>query len=219
MVGIFDSGLGGAYSLFEFRKMCPSVPVCFFGDKSNAPYGTKDESELVLLVGRGIRELMNMGASRVLLACCTASTVHHLLPDELSNYSIPIIDPIAEEAVRVTRSGSIGVISTAATARSGAFAKSIERLLPGAQVTSVAAPELVTLAELGKFGERMDGKARKIIENAISPLACSGIDTLILGCTHFSYFEREIEDIMRLPVINSAREGAGALLRHIERGV
>ena len=217
MVGIFDSGLGGVFSLFEFRRLCPSVPVCFYADKSNSPYGEKSEEQILRLTSDGIEMLMKMGASRVLMACCTASTVHHLLPTELREYSIPIIEPAASEAAAVLSGGRIGVISTEATKRSGAFLKAIERISPGAEVICEKAPELVRLAEAYEFGERLTENGKKIIENAIAPFREQKIDALILGCTHFAYFEREIKDMIRLPIINSARVGAVALMRHIAR--
>jgi glutamate racemase len=151
VVGIFDSGLGGVMSLFEFRAICPSVPAVFFADKENAPYGNKGEREIAELVSDDIKTLMDMGASRVLMACCTASTVHHLLPSEFRDYSIPIIEPVAREAVEICRGGRIGVISTEATKRSGAFVKAIKEKEASAEVISLAAPRLVSLAELCGF--------------------------------------------------------------------
>ena len=214
MVGIFDSGVGGLMSLFEFRELCPSVPAVFFADKENAPYGEKSEKELVRLVSDGIKKLMDMGASRVLMACCTASCVHGVLPESLRNYTIPIIEPTVEEALKLSKGGRIGVISTEATRRFGAFASTALRIEPTADVLSFSAPELVTLAERRSTGALCDDDLR-IIRNSVLPFL-DKVDVLILGCTHFGYFEREIEDILGCPTVNSAKIGARALMKRIE---
>jgi glutamate racemase len=203
-------------SLFEFRAICPSVPAVFFADKENAPYGNKGEREIAELVSGDIKTLMDMGASRVLMACCTASTVHHLLPSEFRDYSIPIIEPVAREAVEICRGGRIGVISTEATKRSGAFVKAIKEKEASASVISLATPRLVSLAELCGFNGCSSDDIQ-VIKESVASLR-GRIDVLILGCTHFGYFEREIENILDCPTVNSARVGAVTLMKHIASG-
>ena len=208
MTGIFDSGRGGLFALDELRRLKPQVDIVFFADESNAPYGTKSEDELTLLVKRDIEMLLASGAERVLIACCTASTVYERLPENLRKASLPIVKPTAKRAALQSKTGKIGILSTEATKRSLAFVKAIREYEPTAATLSVAAPELVTLAESGAEDGFLTRKERKIIEKAVSPFKTSEVDTLILGCTHFAYFEREIKNILGVSVVNSAAVGA-----------
>ncbi len=205
MLGIFDSGMGGAFALFEYRRLFPNEPVCFFADKGNLPYGEKSREELIALVMKDIDILRDMGADRIIMACCTASTVYPYLPDEYRREVIPIIEPAANAAVQLSKNGKIGVISTAATARSGAFPEAVKALRADADVISVFAPELVSLAERGERDGKLSENGKNIIRKSLIPFEKSGIDTLILGCTHFAYFEREIENIIGVNTVNAAR--------------
>lgn len=208
MIGVFDSGRGGLYALGELRRLKPMADIIFFADEANAPYGTKSEGELLALVSADIEKLTAAGAQRVLIACCTASTVYEKLPERLRAVSVPIIEPAAERAVKISRNGRIVVLSTEATKRSLAFDRALKSLMPGADVLSVAAPMLVTLAERGACDGALTIKDEKLIEKIISPIKDFGADTLILGCTHFAYFEREMENILGIPTVNSALVGA-----------
>ena len=211
MVGIFDSGAGGEEALRELRIISPMADVCFFADRANAPYGTKSADELVSLTESGLYRLLAAGADPILIACCTASTIFDRLPEELRRISIPIIDRTAEAAVLATENRKIGVISTEATYRSRAFCEAIGRLCPSAVVTSAFSGELVALAERIRGGRAPAREDMAIIEQALEPLSGKGIDTVILGCTHFSRFEKTIEKILGARSVNSARVGAMAL--------
>ena len=139
------------------------------------------------------------------------------MPKEYRERIIPIIAPTASRAVSLTESARIGVLSTAATHKSGAFAKEIKKLMPSAEVTSVPAPELVLLAESGEFGESLSDAGLLTLKRSLRPLFFAGVDTVILGCTHFAYFEREIEEILSARAVNSAKEGALALIDRLKR--
>ena len=216
-VGIFDSGVGGISALMHFRRLMPGADAVFYADKENAPYGTKSVSELIPLVTNDITRLADLGAERVLMACCTASTVYEKLPWEQKRIAIPIIDCTAEAACRVSRTGRIGVLSTEATRRSGAFVRSILRRCPSAEIVSASAGELVTLAEAGFSDADISGAAKDTLRRALAPFLGSGIDTLILGCTHFSYFEEHVSDMLGVTAVNSAKEGAVALAAEVSR--
>ena len=207
MIGVFDSGAGGRFALAELRRLCDRIDTVFYADEKNAPYGSKSEDELSELLSHGIERLLSAGADRVLIACCTASAVHQRLHEKYRAVALPIIEPTARRAAELTRGGRIGVLSTEATRRSGAFAKSILALgLP--EPVCVSAPELVTLAELGAEDGNLNENQKRIIYRAVAPLISSGVDAVVLGCTHFAYFEREITDILGVPAVNSARVGA-----------
>ncbi len=211
MVGIFDSGRGGLFALSEFRKLSPRSDAAFFADTENAPYGTKSEGELVALVTRDIERLAKAGASAVLMACCTASTVYGKLPSELQSIAIPIIRPAAMNAVSRSSNKIIGVISTAATAGSRAFEKEIAAVSPEAKTVSVAAGELVSMVERGIADGSVTPSDRAVVARALLPILEGGADTVILGCTHFSWLEKTIADIGGMNVVNAARIGAELL--------
>ena len=207
MVGVFDSGAGGRFALGELRRLCDKIDTVFYADEKNAPYGCKSEDELVRLLTGGIERLSSAGAERILIACCTASTVWDKLPKPYKDVSTPIIEPTAKRAARLTRHGRIGVLSTEATRKSGAFSDALVRLGCPMPVC-VSAPELVALAEGGARDGSLTDFDKNIIYRAAEPLLAAEVDTVILGCTHFAYFERELASILSAVTVNSARVGA-----------
>lgn len=214
MIGVFDSGAGGLTALNELRKIQPSVDLCFLADRKNAPYGTKTRREIIKLVTNDIKKLRLAGADKILMACCTASTVYPFLPGSLKASVCPIIAPAAKEAALVCENGKIGVIATNATVRSGAFVKEISKY-KSVSVTEIPAQELVFLVESGIKDGSMTDRARKRLVTLLSPFKAKGIDTLILGCTHFPHLEREISGILPgVRLISPSREGAKEMLRN-----
>lgn len=211
MVGIYDSGSGGEEALAFFEKMCPHAAVTFLADRKNAPYGEKSEAELIPIIEAAISRLIFSGCERVLIACCTASALHERLSPSVKESSIPIIDPTAKEALRISREKSIAVISTEATKRSGAFVKAIKDRCPDAEVVSLACPRLVRLADLGYRDGNLSVSPKQTLREELAPLSSERFDTVVLGCTHFSRFRQTIEDILGARAVNSAFIGAKIL--------
>lgn len=218
MVGVFDSGMGGELAVRELIKLCPEAEVELFADRENAPYGTKSERELIELVKKDIDILKERGASRILMACCTASTVYPLLPEEYKNIAIPIITPTAAAAVYASFNKRIAVISTEATKRSGAFEREIHRYCPVAEIFSLGCGELVSMVESGVHDGHVGLSEREKIRKIISPILNCGADTVILGCTHFAALEGEIKNITGMNTVNSARIGAALLAGRVCEG-
>ncbi len=209
MIGIFDSGVGGYTALSEIRRLAPRADLIYLADTKNAPYGTKSEDELVSLVCRDIDLLANSGAEKILIACCTASTVYPLLDKSRQSISVPIISPAARRASRVTKNGRIGVIATERTVLSHAFSKA----LGSCEVFEAPAQKLVSLIEAGERDGRMSNKTKSYLKDLLFPLSEKGIDTLILGCTHFPHLEKEINKILpKVRTVSPSREGARELL-------
>lgn len=180
--------------------------MCFFADRANAPYGTKTKDELIPLVKRDVDILLDFGAERILMACCTASTVWEYLPKRYKDLTVPIIVPVAEKALSTTRSGRIGVIATKRTVDSHAFRDALANLDSALTVTEICTQSFVDMAESGIY-------EREEIDTALRPLADKKIDTLILGCTHFSHLAKIISDIMGdVRIIDSAKTGAEKIL-------
>jgi len=207
MIGVFDSGVGGLTAVRELRRISPSVDICFLADRENSPYGTKSRRELTGLVKDNISRLASMGADRILMACCTASTVYSLLPPRMRKISCPIIAPAAMAAARATKCGRVGVIATDATVGSHAFRDEILLRNPHALVTEIATQELVSLVEHPEsltVAEQED-----LLDHAATRIADCAPRELILGCTHFSHIRGALAD--RLPsvrIIDTARIAA-----------
>jgi len=216
MIGVFDSGAGGLGAISEIRKIAPKIDICFFADRKNAPYGTKSRSELIELVKADISILKDFGADRILMACCTASTVYRFLPEDMRKISNPIIEPAVKAASRVTKSGRIGVIATEATVASHAFRNSLASCKNINEIHELPTQKLVSLVEGGVKDGRVGSAEREIIHRILSPLYEKDIDTLILGCTHFPHLEKEIGRCFpNVTLINPSREGAKELLSNI----
>ena len=216
MVGLFDSGTGGLNTVRYIKRHAPDVDLVYLIDRARAPYGIKTEGELVKIASENIERLSEMGAERVLIACCTASTVHELLPTSLRSISIPIISEVARRAEISTRIGRIGVIATNHTVNTHTF----KDALGDNEVYELALPELVSMIDHGLNDATATKDDRVRIEAMLMPLLLKKADTLVLGCTHFPALKKTIQKLARpygvRTVIDSAQIGA-QLLRDTAR--
>ena len=212
MIGIFDSGLGGLTALAEARKLLPNADFIYFGDTGRVPYGTRSNDTIVRYATQIMHFLAEMRVDAVLSACGTVSSV---ALDSLRAFcQIPlvgVIEPTAEEAVRATKNGRIGVIGTGATIKSGAFERAIARLDGNAKTMGEACPLFVPLVENG-FIKEDDSVTLEVARRYLSPIEKFGADTLILGCTHFPIIADCISRVLPgVTLINSGLEAAKAL--------
>ena len=212
MTGIFDSGVGGLTALKHLRRLKPDEDICYYADERNAPYGSKSERRIMELVKKDIDLLRSAGCERILAACCTASAVIPKLPEKYREGVTAIIDPTAEEAVRLT-DGRVGVIATEATVRCGAFESAIKRLDNGIQVASLAAQPLVAMVESGDRDGCCTEECREYLSFLSSGLG--DIDLLILGCTHFTHLEKTIADVFGVMAISPSLIGAQRIAEEI----
>lgn len=213
MIGVFDSGKGGLFTVREIRRLSETADVCFLADTENAPYGTKSREELIPLVSRDIERLRERGASPILMACCTASTVYPYLSERERESAIPIIDPTARAALGLSPK-RIGVIATERTVRTRAFSRELFGLGFSGEVFEVQTQALVSIVEGGARDGNITEGERDAISDMLSPMRDFRPDALILGCTHFSHIEREISALLfSVPTVSSAREGALEVLR------
>lgn len=196
MIGVFDSGAGGLVSYRVLRELMPREDLIYLADRKNAPFGIRSEGEILRLTEGGVGRLRDMGACAVLIACCTASTVHERLPEELREISLPIIRPTAK---RCRDSRNVVVIATEHTAKSGAFGREIAKF-SSASVREVPMQPLVSAIE---WGRDTDFAVKEITE------LCRGADTLILGCTHFSHLLNRLRAVMpEINILSPAHIGA-----------
>lgn len=209
MIGIFDSGVGGMTALCEVRRLLPKSDVIYLADRKNAPYGTKSEDELTKLVKCDIKRLKELGATDILIACCTASTVFRHLCDAERQGVIPIISPAASVASALKR---ITVIATEHTVRTSAFSLAIKARSPSASVLEIPCQRLVTLVESGERDGNISRECEDILMSVASSAKEHASEGIILGCTHFSHLEKTIKNLLpKVKIINPARIGAREL--------
>jgi glutamate racemase len=219
MIGIFDSGVGGLNSLYALRRLLPDADICYLSDGRNAPYGVKTKSELISLVGRDMEILKDAGAETVLIGCCTASAVYGGLPVEYRCRAVPIIEPTASEAYRLSENKRIAFLSTAYTKNSFAFERAVDAIDSSARVFGFIAQELVTYAERGERDGRLSEEARRLIKRLSDLIVDTSSDVLILGCTHFSYFRKSLEGASGVRCVCASDVGARVIAeKYTENG-
>ncbi len=195
-IGVFDSGLGGLTAVSELMRMLPGEDIIYLGDTARVPYGTRSESTIVRYTRESIEFLQGFDIKAILMACGTVSSVS--LPVVKDEYDLPIIgvvSPAAESAVRATKNGKIGIIGTCATINSRSYEREILSRLPQAEIHTVPCPLFVPLVENGRTDED-DAVLNIIAREYLEPVRAAGVDTLIMGCTHYPIIEKMIGKIM-----------------------
>lgn len=218
-IGVFDSGIGGLTVFKALRAALPAGEhLVYLGDTARVPYGTKSEETVVRYALEGTRFLARRGVKALVVACNTMSAVAlPALQREVAFPVVGVIGPGAEAACRATRTGRIGVIGTAATIRSGAYAHAIACHLPDARVIGRACPLFVPLAEEGWVDNDV---ARTAAAAYLSDLG--SIDTLVLGCTHYPLLKGVIGATLGpgVALVDSAEATAAVVRERLrERGL
>jgi glutamate racemase len=206
-IGVFDSGVGGLTVFREIARALPRQPLIYLGDSARVPYGTKSPATVVRYSLEAARHLLGRGVTMLVVACNTATAAAlPILQAELSIPVIGVVEPGARAAVEKT-SGVIGVIATEGTVRSRAYTKAIKALDPDVEVIESAAPLFVPLAEEGWANTHV---AREVAEIYLEPLIDAGIDTLVLGCTHYPILRATIEKVVgeAVNIVDSAETTA-----------
>lgn len=216
MIGVFDSGVGGLCAYREIRRLMPYEDAIYLADIKNAPYGTKSEEEIIALTRADIKRLSAYGARKILIACCTASTVWHRLDREEREISIPIITPTAR--IAAFSGERIAVIATRHTAESSAFSREIGKF-SRAKVYEFAEQRLVSLVEGGNRDGCVSPDCLAELSAISERIRAKRADVLILGCTHFSHLECELSRLLpEVKIISPARVGALEMARIINGG-
>jgi glutamate racemase len=190
-LGVFDSGLGGLTVVRELRRVLPGEDIIYLGDTARVPYGTRAPETVVRYASSCARWLVARNVKAIVIACNTVSAV---APERLRvEHDLPVlsvIEPGARAAVAATKTGRVGVLATAATTASGAYARAVSTMSTRCEVFGQAAPLLVPLAEEGWIdGEVPRLAARRYLE----PLARAKVDVIVLGCTHYPLLRDVIE--------------------------
>jgi glutamate racemase len=205
-IGIFDSGVGGLTVQRALLDAVPAASTVYLGDTARVPYGTKSAETVTQYSLRNARFLARHGIDLLVVACNTASAV--ALPALRAALTVPVVgvvEPGARAAARASRSGRIGVIGTQGTVASGAYQAAIRRERPDAEVIARACPLFVPLAEEG-WTDPADEIVRGVVRRYLAPLREAGIDTLVLGCTHYPLLEPAIAaELPGIALVDSAR--------------
>jgi glutamate racemase len=216
-IGVFDSGIGGLTVVKALRELLPNEKIFYLGDTARVPYGGKSAGTVERYSLEIADMLMEEDAKIVVVACNTASSVAlRKLEEHLPVPVTGVIRPGARAAIAATRNDRIGVIGTRATIKSGAYERELHLLNPDVHISSRACPLLVPLIEEGWLEDKLTDR---VIARYLEPLLEEGIDTLVLGCTHYPLLivaiSRVVGDDVKL--VDSAHNCAAAvheLLNH-----
>ena len=191
-LGVFDSGLGGLTVLNEICKYNRGLDVVYFGDTARVPYGSRTVETISRYAEQDVRFLLSQGVEAVVIACGTVST--NCLPALQKSFSLPIVGVIeagCQAALRASKSKRIGVIGTRATVNSRAYERRIRELCPEAVTWGVECPLFVPLIENGFAPD--DPITKMTVERYLSAFRDTGVDTVIMGCTHYPFLAHTLE--------------------------
>jgi glutamate racemase len=210
-IGVFDSGIGGLTVVSALRALLPDESIFYLGDTARVPYGGKSAATVQRYSLEIAAMLLAENAKTVVVACNTASALAlPRLEETLSVTVTGVILPGARAAIAKTRTGHVGVIGTRATINSGAYERALSSLNPDVRVTARACPLLVPLIEEGWIENSITDQ---IIMQYLAPLLTDGIDTLVLGCTHYPLLRNAIARLLgeKIALVDSAQNCALAV--------
>lgn len=195
-IGVFDSGLGGLTAVRELRRLLPGEDIIYFGDTGRVPYGSRSRDILIKYARQDVAFLRTFDPKAIVIACGTVSaTALEVLREENDIPVLGVVEPTARAAAERSKTGRIGLIGTEATIRSGAYERALAALRPEAQVFPKACPLFVPLVENGRF-QKGDAVAELVAAEYLESVRAAGVDTLILGCTHYPLLRGVIEAYM-----------------------
>lgn len=209
-IGVFDSGLGGLTTVRELRRLLPGEDIVYFGDTGRVPYGTRGVDTIVEYAKQDIAFLLSQKVKYIIAACGTvSSTLPTDVTDRLPVPYLGVVPSAARAAAAATRTGRIGVIGTPATIQSRSYEKMLRALVPDAQITATPCPLFVPLVENGYF-DRDNQVTRLVAQDYLKDVQAAGVDTLILGCTHYPLIAPILGDLMGpdVTLIDPGREAA-----------
>ena len=213
-IGIFDSGVGGLTVARAVSAQLPQESILYIGDTARSPYGPKPIADVRRYALEVLDDLVEQGVKMLVIACNTASAA--MLRDARERYDVPVVEvinPAVRTAMSTTRNGRVGVIGTAGTISSGAYQDMLgvnERLTVFAQ----ACPRFVEFVEAGVTGSP---EVLAVAEEYLAPLRRAGVDTLVLGCTHYPFLEGAISYVMgpEVSLVSSDTETAKDVYRQL----
>jgi glutamate racemase len=207
-IGVFDSGVGGLTVVKELIRQLPYEDITYFGDTARVPYGIKSKETVIRYSVENTLFLLKQDVKLICVACNTSSSVAlSVIKNNFRVAVVGVITPGVREAVYATQNKRIGVIGTRATIRSRTYEKEIKQLDPKVYVQSVACPLFVPFVEEGWFNGDV---VLKVARAYLKPLKDSGVDTVILGCTHYPLLKPVVKKVLgnQVTLIDSAKQVA-----------
>ena len=208
-IGVFDSGLGGLTAVKELTKVLPQENIIYFGDTARVPYGSRSDETIKKYARQDANFLLSKNVKLIIAACGTVSSVATELKDTLPVPFTGVVIPTATAAVNATRNGKVGIIGTSATVKSCSYKKEILRQNDRITVFQQDCPLFVNFVENGFISED-DPLVQLMVERYLSDMKKNGVDTLILGCTHFPIIAKAISNYLggHVRLIDSGKETA-----------
>lgn len=219
-IGVFDSGIGGLTVLHELLVTLPQEDFIYLGDTARFPYGERPPEELERFSAEIAEELVNRQVKLLVVACNSATAAalemlqRRMMETTLGVDVLGVVRPEAVQAVAATRTGHIGLLATPTTVSSGAYERAVHAVDPHVTLTAVACP---TLAPIIQAGEQFDERAVRSVREACAPLKEAGVDTVILGCTHYPLIAPMLQRMLG-PSVTLVSSGA-ALARQVEHAL
>ena len=217
-IGIFDSGIGGLGIFNEIKKLLPKENIIYLADSKNCPYGEKTETQIKKICLDNTNFLIKKGAKLVVIACNTGSTIalqyvrnnlNQIQPTRFDS-QVPIVGvvPVVKTAAKKTKNKRIGILATKVTIESDYLKSLVKKFCPNINVTYQACGELVEMVEKSKIDINK-------LKSCLKPLIKAEVDVVALGCTHFPFARKEIEEVLgpKVKVLDSN----GAVARHVKR--
>ncbi len=209
-IGVFDSGMGGLTAVRQLQVMLPGEDIVYFGDTGRVPYGTRSPETIRQYAEQDIRFLLSQDVKFLLAACGTvSSTLPKSYTEALPVPYVGVVGAAVAAAAAATKNGRIGVIATPASIRSRSYETRIRDILPDAEIFTRSCPMFVPLVENGYVGPN-DPITTAIAHEYLDEIRAKGVDTLILGCTHYPLIAHIIAQVMGpdVTLIDSGREAA-----------
>ena len=192
-IGVFDSGVGGLSVLSQIRRRLPAEDLIYLADQAHVPYGPRQLEEVRRFSAVISRYLLEQGAKLIVVACNAASAAAlHDLRSSFPQAPFVGMEPAVKPAAEFTRSGVVGVLATPATFQGALYASVVERFAQGVRLIQATCPGLVGQIEVGNL---LGAETRRILEEALLPMLAEGIDTIVLGCTHYPFVIPLIQEI------------------------
>ena len=195
-IGVFDSGLGGLTATQELKNLLPDEHIIYLGDSYNMPYGEKTKTQIIEMSLNDLSFLLAKDVKAVFVACGTATS--NALDALMESSPVPVfgvVEPAVREAINITKNGKIGVLATRASIQAGTYQRLIKEISPVVSVTAQACPKFATMVEDGIF-DKNDERVLKAVMEYLPPLKQAGVDTVILGCTHYPLLADVISEYM-----------------------
>ena len=215
-IGVFDSGVGGLSVLLEIRRILPEEDIVYYADSAYCPYGLKSPPEIVSRSFSICDFLVSSGSKMIVVACNTASVAG--LDIYRQRYNIPIVgmEPAVKPATAATRNGRIGVLATGVTLSGNRFSSLLERYQNGSEVYSQPCPGLVEMVEKGHSDSP---ETIALLKKYIDPLLEKGVDTIVLGCTHYPFLKTTVQSVAGpgITIIDTGEAVARQVKRVIEQ--